>query len=370
MNKGLDDLLRRLLMLPEQASTWSLKVDHLHFFVITTTAIASFGVGTTALLLFVKYRRRGEGPTSRVKASLRTEAAIIGIPLFFFLLWFWIGFRDYMTLANPPADAIDVYVSAKQWMWQFSYPGGPNSINELKVPADRPVRLLLTSRDVIHSFYVPAFRLKQDAVPGRYTQTWFKAIREGKFDIFCAEYCGLEHSRMRGTVDVLSPSAWDAWMDEQTRGISKRQDSGPGPDEIQPVAGNLAREGKRVAADQGCLRCHTTDGTPHIGPTWLDLYHRKEPLAGGGSVIADEAYLTESMMDPMAKIVAGYKPVMPTYQGRLTGPEAAAILEFIKTLRTDRVVHERTEQVIPGAGPVGTAPFESPGIIPTPEKVQ
>jgi cytochrome c oxidase subunit 2 len=346
----MNDLLRRLLFLPPQASDYARQVDALHYFVILTTMVGATGVFATALYFFVKYRRRSDADvTPRVEPRLVHEALFIGGPLALFLVWFAIGYPQYVSLSLPPKDAMDVYVQGKKWMWKFAYPGGPNAIDTLRVPAGRPVRLLITSRDVIHSFFVPALRLKQDALPGRYTQTWFEAKQPGRYEIFCAEYCGLSHSAMLGELVVMPPAEFDAWVAEQRRGISVAQDSAPGPGEPVRPASSLVEEGRRVASEQGCLKCHSIDGTRHIGPTWTDLYGRDERLATGKTVHADEGYLTKSMMDPSADLVAGYQNVMPTYQGKLSPPDAAAIVEFIKSLRTSAV----------GSGPSEPPAYES-----------
>ena len=331
----MNELLRRMLFLPEQASDYARSVDHLHYFVILTTLIAAAGVFGVATWFFVRYRRRAEGePTPRVEPRPIHEVLFVGVPLVFFLTWFAIGFPQYVTQQTPPRDAMDVYVQGKQWMWKFAYPDGPSAVDVLRVPAGRPVRLLITSRDVIHSFFVPALRIKQDALPGRYTQAWFDAERPGRYDIFCAQYCGLSHSSMRAELVVMPAEEFDAWMATQRRGLARAQDSSPSPGEPVLAASSLVREGERVAADQGCLKCHSVDGSRHIGPTWADLYGRAEKLTTGQTAIADEAYLTRSMMDPGADIVAGYQNVMPTYQGKLAPPQAAAIVEYIKSLRS------------------------------------
>ena len=331
----MNELLRRMLFLPEQASDYARQVDHLHYFVIITTMIAAAGVFGTALFFFFRYRRRSDtDPTPHVSPRAIHEVFFIGTPLFFFLLWFAIGFPLFVNLHSPPKDAMDVYVQGKKWMWKFAYPGGPSSLDVLRVPAGRPVRLLITSRDVIHSFFVPALRLKQDALPGRYTDAWFQADHQGTYQIFCAEYCGLGHSAMLAELVVMPAPEFDAWMAAQRRGITVAQDSNPIAAEQVPAGSNLIRDGERVAADQGCLKCHSVDGSRHIGPTWINLYGRAEKLTAGKTIIADEAYLTRSMMDPGAEIVAGYQNVMPTYQGKLSPPEAAAIVEYIKSLRT------------------------------------
>ena len=334
----MNDLLRRMLFLPEQASDYARQVDHLHYFVIITTMVAATGVFGTALYFFVRYRRRSDtDPTPHVEPTAIHEALFIAVPLFFFLLWFAIGFPQFVSLQTPPPGAMDVYVQGKKWMWKFAYPGGPSSIDTLRIPAGRPVRLLITSRDVIHSFYVPAMRVKQDALPGRYTQTWFKAERPGRYEIFCAEYCGLGHSSMLGELVVMPAEEFDAWIADQRRGLPQAQDQQPIAGEPVRAASSLVDEGRRVASEQGCLKCHSLDGTRHIGPTWVDLYLRRERLATGKLVVADEAYLTKSMMDPAADLVAGYQNVMPTFQGKLPPPEAAAVIEFIKSLKTPAV---------------------------------
>ncbi|MFZ5468897.1 MAG: cytochrome c oxidase subunit II [Myxococcota bacterium] len=329
------EVLRKALFLPERASTFADRVDGLHYFVIITTLVASTVVGLTALYFFVRYRRRTElQQTAFVRPRWWVETLFVAVPLAFFLAWFGIGYRDFVWLQQPPKDAMDVYVVGKQWMWQFSYPEGPNAIDVLRVPAGRPVRLLLTSRDVIHSFYVPEFRVKKDALPGRYTEVWFTATRPGSYEVLCAEYCGLDHSLMRGEVVVMEPGAFDQWRAQQREDTySQRVDAEPvSPKEAQDST-SLAAQGQRVAVAQGCFKCHTTDGEPHIGPSWLGLYRQEVKLASGEVVVADEAYLTRSMMDPLADQVAGFAAVMPSFQGRLDVGDAAALVELIKSLR-------------------------------------
>jgi cytochrome c oxidase subunit 2 len=209
---------------------------------------------------------------------------------------------------------MDVYVVAKQWMWTFAYPDGNASEGDLYVPAGRPVRLLMTSRDVIHSFYVPAFRVKQDVLPGRTTSLWFEARHPGTYDIMSAEYCGTEHSYMRGRVVVLAEDAWAKWA------------------EARPHGDDLVTTGERVASERGCLRCHTVDGTPHLGPTWAGLYGSTVEMTDGSRIHADEAYLTESMMDPERHIHAGFDRIMPSYRGLLQAGEVAALVQYIRSL--------------------------------------
>ncbi len=332
----MNDILRRWLFLPEQATELSVRIDHLHFFVMLTTFVVSTVIGLTAVFFMVRYRRRrAEQETRRIEPPGWLEALFIIVPLSLFLVWFRIGFAQFTELTTPPPDAMDVYVMAKQWMWKFAYPDGPNGLSVLKVPAGRPVRLLITSRDVIHSFFVPAFRLKQDALPGRYTQTWFNATRPGVYPVFCAEYCGTGHSTMRAEVQVVEAAEFDRWLAEQQKGRAAQRDTAPPKPGEGPQSGDLVEQGKHAALKKGCLKCHSIDGSPHIGPSWLDLYYAKRTLSNGQVVIADEAYLTKSMMEPNVDIVAGYKPVMPSFHGNLASAEAAAIVEYIKSLRAD-----------------------------------
>jgi cytochrome c oxidase subunit 2 len=335
----MNGFLRRMLFLPDQASTFAENVDGLHYFVILTTLFMSTAVGLTAIFFFIRYRRRSETQTTpHIEPPVWMEVLFVGIPLSFFLLWWVLGYKEYIRQTTPPSNAMDVYVQGKKWMWRFAYPEGPNAINVLRIPTGRPVRLLMTSRDVIHSFYVPAFRTKQDVLPGRYTQTWFEATEPGRYEILCAEYCGAGHSIMRGEVIVMKPAEYEDWLQSAKRGtLATKQDGPPTALDFSPPSGTMVDQGRRVAADSGCLKCHTLDGTKHIGPTWLDLYHRKERLSDGTEVDVDEAYLTESMMEPGAKIVAGYQNVMPSFQGKLAAPEIAALVELIKSLQSDVV---------------------------------
>ncbi|WNG52032.1 cytochrome c oxidase subunit II [Archangium minus] len=358
----MNELFRKLLFLPEQASTIAKDVDHLHYIIITTTMVAATLIFGTAAYFIIRFRRRSETEiTPKVTGTFGWEALFVGLPLTTFLVWFFMGYHDFVRMQTPPPEAMDVYVVGKQWMWKFTYPEGPSSIGVLRVPVGKPVRLLLTSRDVIHSFYVPAFRIKQDAVPGAYTQTWFEVTKPGNYRVMCAEYCGLKHSEMWAEVVALSEQDYESWMRQQREGdlVTRRDATPSGPERERSLLparqaalydpqeahgevmyaerGSLAERGERVAAEKGCLKCHTVDGTEHIGPTWVDLYMRRERLTTGETVVADEAYLTESMMKPLVKLVAGYEPVMPSFQGQLEAAEVAALLEYIKTLRSARL---------------------------------
>lgn len=334
------DLLHTILYLPAQGSRDAARVDGLQALEFTSFWIIGLVVLGCAAWWTLRYRRRTRAPiqTPRIVAPVWLEVTLISGLLGMFLVFWVIGFRQYLDLATAPADAMDVYVTARQWVWQFGYADGPGSAGMLVVPIGRPVRLLITSRDVIHSFFVPAFRIKQDAVPGRFTTAWFQADRLGRFDVFCAELCGTEHSQMRGEVVVLSADDFARWLTNASGLASAgplhsppllRNTNAPAP----PPPERLADVGMRVAGDKGCLRCHTTDGTRHIGPTWKGLWHAHQRMDDGQEIYADAAYITESMMDPNAHIVAGFQPVMPSYQGRITPAETAAIVELIRALQ-------------------------------------
>jgi cytochrome c oxidase subunit II len=313
----MNELFRILLALPPQASTFAREIDILHYVVIGVSLAGAVGVAAVVAIFLIRFRRRpGHPHAHRAHVPVWMEAAAIAGLLAMFLAFWVVGFRQFVKLQSPPPHAMVVHVVGKQWMWQFAYPDGTTTTGDLYVPAGTPVKLLLTSRDVIHSFFVPDFRVKMDAVPGRTTALWFEAPRAGEHQILCTEYCGLEHSTMRGRVIVLEPEAWARWADAN----------------VKPAVADLAELGARIAAERGCLRCHTVDGTPHVGPTWAGMFGSTLEMATGERVIADEAYLTESMMDPMVRIRAGYAPIMPTYRGIIQGVEGAALVEYIRSL--------------------------------------
>lgn len=367
----MNELLRRLLNLPPQASTVARDLDRLHFFVIGTTLGGALLVSALAGYYLLRYRRQtargGPRPPDLHKHHTRggtpfwVEGIIIGGFLTLFCAWWVIGFRQYVRLRIPPENASTVYVTAKKWMWTFASPNGSTSNSILYVPRGQPVKLVMSSRDVIHSFYVPAFRIKQDVLPGRATTTWFEATELGAFPILCAEYCGTGHSTMRGQVVVLTESDYERHLD---RRVPRHEVPGPGETlpglvgRVPPTPLTLADVGELVAVEKGCLRCHTADGSPHIGPTWVGLYASRVELEDNGSALVDEAFITQSMMDPRAHIHRGYPPVMPSYQGLVTAAETGAIVEYIKRLQTipdaaERapLAPEKTEVVLPGPRP-------------------
>ncbi len=333
---ALNEFYRRALALPEQASTIASSIDHLHYFQITVMFAVASVIGAVTLVFVLRYRRRAEDQVGRRVDVPRTFEVGIYSGLFALFMLFWVvGFRQFTDLEMPPDDAIDVYVSAKQWVWKFAYEEGPASVGVLYAPAGRPVRLRLTSRDVIHSFFVPAFRIKRDAVPGTYTTIWFEATRPGRYPVLCAELCGVGHSHMRAEVVVLAPQAFDAWLDGRPALLPPDTAAGtPYVDRrsgLEPMS-RLAELGRAAAARHGCLQCHTVDGSPGDGPTWLNLFGARETMQTGEVVYVNPAYITQSMMDPTAEIVAGFPPIMPSFQGRITPAEVAAIIEYMRAL--------------------------------------
>lgn len=310
------ELFRKLARLPPGASTFAAGVDLLHLFVIGTTLLGVSVLALVTLVFVIRYRQRpGDESTPVVRVTGKREALLIFGTLALFLLWWVLGYRQYVAMRRRPANADAVYVTAKQWMWKFSHSDGQIENDILTIPQGRPVELIMISRDVIHSFYVPAMRVKQDVLPGRYVTLWFQPVRAGTYPIYCAEYCGVLHSGMLGEVRVLGDADYRAWLADAARG--------------RP----LADVGREAAERHACFSCHTSDGQEHLGPSWSRLYGSDVLLSDGQHVIADAAYLTQSMMDPAAQIVAGYKPVMPTYLGSLDPAETAAIVQYIRTLQ-------------------------------------
>jgi cytochrome c oxidase subunit 2 len=299
---------------PEQASTIAQSVDYLYWFITAITVFFSAGIFATIFYFMIKYRRRS--PDERPKAiegSVPLEILWTAIPTLIVAVIFVWSSSLYVRNAVPPKGAIEVFVTGKQWMWKIEHSGGQREINELHVPLGRPVKLTMTSEDVIHDFYVPAFRVKKDVLPGRYTSLWFEPTKLGTFHLFCAQYCGAFHAGMIGSVIVLEPDAYERWLSGGVQGES-------------PEAA-----GEKLFLQQGCVTCHLADGTGP-GPSLLGLYGNPVKLTTGGTVTADDAYVRESILAPRAKVVAGYVPIMPTFQGQLTEEQIGNLIAYIKVL--------------------------------------
>jgi len=311
--------------IPESASNLAASVDNITLFV-TIVSVFFFVLISAVLVAFaIKYRRRSEDQeTAYITSNELVEIIWTVIPsvlLMVIFAWGWIAFKE---LRNPPPEAVEVNVVAKQWIWQFEYFDGKKSLNELYVQLNKPVRLIMRSEDVLHSFFVPQFRVKQDILPGIYTQLWFTPTKVGTFDLLCAEYCGAGHSQMLASVKVLSPEAFTRWE----KGDELGEDS-----VAVASAASPAERGKDLYSQRGCLACHSVDGKKMIGPSFKNLYGATETLEDGSSVEVDENYLRESIYEPQAKMVKGYAPSMPSFKGILSEDEVTALIEYIKTLR-------------------------------------
>jgi cytochrome c oxidase subunit 2 len=304
--------------LPAERSTFAGRVDSAFYVIFWICVLFFLLILAMAAFMLVKYRRRGDVVEVARSAHHNTVLEITwsAIPLVIVLAIFVMGFRGYIDLRTPPQNTYDIQVTAQKWAWSFQYPNGYED-SELHVPAGVPVKLTMTSRDVIHCLYVPAFRTKQDVVPGRYTMLWFQAIAPGESPIFCAEYCGTKHSQMLSKVIVHDPADFDAWM-------AKAGDWMKG---LAP-----AEAGAVVYTKKGCVQCHSVNGAAGVGPTFLGSFGKSRKFADGSTGVADENYVRESLLNPRAKVVTGFDPVMPTFQGRLKETEITALIAYLKSL--------------------------------------
>lgn len=281
---------------------------------VGTTAFFSLLIAALVVFMAVKYRRRSEDEQPRaILGNVPLELLWTGIPLAISMLMFVWSAKIYMTLVSPPEDAVELYATGKQWMWKIQHPEGKREINELHIPKGQAVRLKMTSEDVIHSFYIPAFRTKMDVLPGRYTSTWFRPTKVGKYHLFCAEYCGTKHSGMIGWIYVMEPEEYVKWL---------AGDSGEG---------TLAQRGERLFSDLGCASCHRTDGKGR-GPALVGVFGDQVELERGGRVLADENYVRESILQPQSKLVTGYQGIMPTFQGQVSEDQVLQLIEYVKSI--------------------------------------
>ncbi len=302
-------------LFPEQASTIAGRVDALYFFLIAITVFFSVLIAGLIVFYAVRYRRRSpESVGETVHGAMALEITWTVIPFVIVMVMFVWSASIYFAMARPPNETLNIYVVGKQWMWKFQHLDGKREINELHVPVGRAVKLIMTSEDVIHDVYIPAFRIKQDVLPGRYTTEWFQATKPGRYHLFCAEYCGTRHSGMIGEVIVMEPAEYQAWL------------SGGAPE------GSLADAGQKLFTDLACNTCHRPDAQGR-GPVLTGLFGKTVQLQGGQTVVADEAYIRESIVNPAAKVVAGYQPIMPTFQGLVSEEGLLQLIEYVKTLK-------------------------------------
>lgn len=303
------------VFMPEVASTQAIVTDRIYLGLLILSGIIILLVATLILIFSIRYRRGSKAERGAMPQVMSREFEIgwTAATLFLALFIFWWVSSSQLFALVAPKNALEIHVVAKQWMWKTQHANGAREINELHIPIDTPVRLVMTSEDAIHSFFVPAFRMKKDVLPGRYTETWFEPNKLGVFHLFCAEYCGSEHSRMTGRIVVVSKDAYGSWLAAQPQGDS------------------LAKEGEAVFRARGCSGCHAEASKVHA-PNLNGLYGRPVQLADGRTVNADEAYLRDSMLKPRQDVAAGYEPIMPSYAGILTDGEIISLTAYIRSL--------------------------------------
>ncbi|HZR31288.1 MAG TPA: cytochrome c oxidase subunit II [Terriglobales bacterium] len=300
---------------PPQASTSAARLDALFIFLLLVTGLVTILIFALIVVFALKFRDTRVRAATQIEGSLPIELTWSIVPFGIFIVFFVWGAVLYFQERTPPQGAMEIYVVAKQWMWKLQHLEGQREINELHIPVNRDVKLIMTSQDVVHSFYAPAFRLKQDVIPGRYTVLWFHPIRAGTYHLFCAEFCGTQHSGMIGSIVVMNPSDYQTWL------------SGGGAE------GSLSATGQKLFQELGCGSCHRAD-TQGRGPNLVGLYGKPVQLEDGRVVTGDENYIRESILNPGAKVVSGFKNIMPTFQGILSEEQLLALVEYIKSLQT------------------------------------
>jgi cytochrome c oxidase subunit 2 len=299
---------------PEQASVFAKDVDALYFFILAVCAFFALAVAVSVIYFGIRYHKTHDGEIgARIEGNLVLELLWSVIPTVIAMVMFGWGASVFYHLRRPPDDAMHIYAVGKQWMWKFQHLEGQREINELHIPAGRPITITISSEDVLHSLYFPAFRTKMDAIPGRYTELWFEAQTPGTYHIFCTEYCGTNHAGMIGNVIVLEPSEYQAWL------------QGGG------VQGTLAERGAQLFNSLQCDTCHLDTGQGR-GPSLRDVFGTTVNLQDGSTAVVDEVYLRESILNSQAKIVNGFKPLMPTFQGLISEENLIALIEHVKSM--------------------------------------
>jgi cytochrome c oxidase subunit 2 len=312
-------------LFPPEASKIAPQMDALFFFMVLVSLIGLTVVVLLVLGFSILYSKKRHPVAVQVEGSTLLEATWTIIPLGLFLVMFVWGALIYFRVYTPPANSMNIYVVGKQWMWKIEHPGGQHEINALHIPTGQPIQLTLISQDVFHSFSIPAFRVKREAIPGRYTTVWFEATTPGSYHLFCTQYCGTDHSHMIGEVVVQTPEEYRKWLTRSTSGAS------------------LAQNGERLFASLSCAACHNARPDAR-GPNLANVYGSKLTLTNGQTITADEGYLRESILNPSQHITQGYAPIMPTYQGQVSEEGVIALIEYIKNLNSDY----RIEQTLTG----------------------
>ena len=305
------------LLYPEAISELAARTDALFYFILWASGIILLGLILVTAYFFIVNALGKQKKIPHVTDHFGFEFAWTAIPIVLVFIVFYWGYKDFIELRVPPEDAIVVQVQGWKWAWGFEYPNGVTSMGEFVVPVDTPVKLVMSSKDVIHSFYLPNLRTKRDVMPNRYSTLWFKAEKTGNFQVFCTEYCGDSHSTMLATLRVVSREKYDNWL------------ANGGSDRELP----LDQLGENVYKKASCFSCHSLDGSAVIGPSWKGIYGETQNFTDGTTATVDENYLRESIVNPQKKIVEGYAPVMPSYSGLLSDREITGIIEYIKTLK-------------------------------------
>jgi cytochrome c oxidase subunit 2 len=308
--------LTHFALFPPEASTIAPYADALYFFLILISLVGMVVVIALVVGFSILYRREKNPEATQIEGSTLLEATWTIIPLALFMVCFVWGALLYFRIYNPPTNAMNIYIVGKQWMWKAEHPGGQHEINSLHVPTGKPVQLTMISQDVFHSFSIPAFRVKREVIPGRYTTVWFEATQPGTYHLFCTQYCGTLHSQMIGEVTVMKPEEYEAWTAGSTSGMS------------------LAQNGERLFASLGCNSCHS--GSPDArGPNLAQVYSSRVQLTNGSYTVVDDAFLRDSILNPTMHETAGFAPIMPTYQGQISEEGLIDLVEYIKTLHSN-----------------------------------
>jgi cytochrome c oxidase, subunit II len=333
-------------LFPEQASTISTQVDMLYFFLIAVTGLMALAVFLLVIFFAIKYRRRpGNEIPEEYHAPHYLEYALIASWTAIFMVMFVWSAKVYFVSSRPPDNSLQIYGTAKQWMWRFQHPDGKSEINELHVPLGQPVKVTMGSEDVIHSFFVPAFRVKRDVLPNRFTTVWFTPTKLGRYHLFCAEYCGTNHSGMIGWVEVMEPSEYQLWA------------AGGGAE------GSPAAQGKKLFEKFACNTCHMDSSTGR-GPVLTGVFGHTVRLNNGEQIVADENYLRESILDPQAKVVDGFSPVMPTFRGQLSETDLLQLVAYVKSLTPQTAATPQEPAQSQAASP-GARPSNLQGTVPS-----
>jgi cytochrome c oxidase subunit 2 len=313
--------LTNFSLYPPEASTIAPQMDALYFFMVLVSLIGLTVVILLVVSFSIMYSQKRHPVAVQIEGSTLLEATWTIIPLGLFLIMFVWGALIYFRVYTPPANAMNIYVVGKQWMWKAEHPGGQHEINGLHIPTGQPIQLTLISQDVFHSFSIPAFRVKREAIPGRYTSVWFQATTPGTYHLFCTQYCGTEHSHMVGDIVVLTPDDYKKWLADSTSGAS------------------LAQNGERLFSSLSCNACHNGRADSR-GPSLAGLYGSKVMMNNGQSVLADEAYLRATILNPSEHVPQGYNPIMPTYQGQISEDGVISLVEYIKNLNSNYRVEQ------------------------------